>query len=244
MTASVYWRFYVTDSNYSPGGLWALMYELKLWHVDGNGVVSPLKPSTVTASGSYNASFGPEKALDNDPTNTCWQNNGAMPTWYRMVFDTAVEISAFAIYVGAYYNYGFKNFKLQRSDNDSDWVDVLSYTNFTGWVTTIANVFNLTPKYRVVRPRHLIRPDILHGGRFRLHGTISRDGSPVADREVWLHERQSNKPFRRAISAADGSYSFPWLAYSDKGYYVMAFDSGVSPYNAAVADLVTPEAMP
>ncbi len=46
------------------------------------------------------------------------------------------------------------------------------------------------------------------------------------------------------LSAADGAYAFTGLKYVPNGYFAIAYDYGVNPLNAAIADLITPELMP
>lgn len=88
-----------------------------------------------------------------------------------------------------------------------------------------------------------LRKDIQDGGAHRIAGTVSELGAPGQYR-VRLFDRQSARALRETWSAADGSYSFPYIAYRYQGYFVVAYDRGASPLNAAIADLVTPEPMP
>lgn len=89
----------------------------------------------------------------------------------------------------------------------------------------------------------LIRHDSADGGAYRVRGTVTELGVAGSYR-VRLFDRLSSRCIRETWSAADGSYSFPYIAYRDKGYTVVAHDHGDGPHNAAIADLVTPEPMP
>lgn len=89
----------------------------------------------------------------------------------------------------------------------------------------------------------LIRADAMDGGYHRVRGTVTEIGVAGPYR-VRLFDRLTARCIRETWSAADGSYSFPYIAYRDKGYVVVAHDHGDSPLNAAIADLVTPEPMP
>lgn len=89
----------------------------------------------------------------------------------------------------------------------------------------------------------LIRRDSADGGAFRVRGTVTELGVAGPYR-VRLFERLTARCIRETWSAADGSYSFPYIAYRYQGYTVVAHDHGDSPLNAAIADLVTPEPMP
>lgn len=83
-----------------------------------------------------------------------------------------------------------------------------------------------------------------YGGRHRIVGTVTELG--VAGRyKVRLFARNSGKIIYETLStAADGSYSFNYIAAIPNGYFTIAFDHGDNPLNAAIADLITPEPMP
>lgn len=85
--------------------------------------------------------------------------------------------------------------------------------------------------------------DMAMGGTYRIVGTVAEVGVAGPYR-VRLHGRRSGLLVRETWSAADGSYSFPLIAYHLNGYYAIAFDHGDNPLNAAIADLITPEPMP
>lgn len=80
-------------------------------------------------------------------------------------------------------------------------------------------------------------------GPYRVTGTVTELG--VAGRyKVRLHHRKTGQLIKQTTSSATGAYTFSYLAYSQNGYYVIAFDHGNNPLNAAIADFVTPEPMP
>ena len=81
------------------------------------------------------------------------------------------------------------------------------------------------------------------GGNYQITGTVDELG--VAGRyRVRLHDRVSGRLIRETWSDASGAYSFGSIANRPQGYYLLAFDHGADPVNAAVADLVSPEPMP
>lgn len=85
--------------------------------------------------------------------------------------------------------------------------------------------------------------DLEDGGSYQITGTVDELGVPGRYR-VRLFDRISGRLIREIWSAADGTYSFQNLAYRPQGYFVVAYDHGENPHNAAIADLMTPEAMP
>jgi hypothetical protein len=89
----------------------------------------------------------------------------------------------------------------------------------------------------------VLRIDIADGGSYRITGTVTELGVAGAYR-VRLFDRQSARCIRGTWSAADGSYSFPYIAYRPNGYFAVAYDYSDNPLNAAIADLITPEPMP
>jgi len=88
-----------------------------------------------------------------------------------------------------------------------------------------------------------IRRDLEDGGKSRITGTVDELGVAGSYR-VRLHDRISGRCLRETWSSASGAYAFEWLADRPQGYYAIAFDHGDNPKNAAIADLITPEAMP
>ena len=88
-----------------------------------------------------------------------------------------------------------------------------------------------------------IRRDMEDGGGYRIASTITKLGVLGAYR-VRLFERLRGRLLRQTWSDSAGNYLFDYIPYRPLGYFVVAFDHGGSPVNAAIADLVTPEPMP
>lgn len=87
-----------------------------------------------------------------------------------------------------------------------------------------------------------ISVDVQDGGAYQITGTVTELGAAGAYR-VRLFDRYSARCIREVWSAADGAYSFPYIAYRPNGYFAIAYDHGANPLNAAISDLITPEAM-
>jgi hypothetical protein len=79
-------------------------------------------------------------------------------------------------------------------------------------------------------------------GFHRIAGSVDELGSSGKYR-LRLFDRQSSRCIRETWSDTDGSYSFDWISYRFKGYFVIAYDHGDNPMNAAIADMITPEPM-
>jgi hypothetical protein len=79
-----------------------------------------------------------------------------------------------------------------------------------------------------------------HGAGF-IAGTVKVEGTP-ASRRVRLYELRTAKLIGETLSAPDGAYRFEYVDPS-LTYYVIAFDHK-RVHNAAIADIVTPVAMP
>lgn len=92
-----------------------------------------------------------------------------------------------------------------------------------------------------MNPLHLGSGRALFFGTYRIENTISRLGVP-GSYPVTLYERTSGLLVDRTISADDGTYVFQNLA--NLAYFAVGFDDTDTPVNAAVADLITPVAMP
>lgn len=94
---------------------------------------------------------------------------------------------------------------------------------------------------------HLCNPhycmDMAFGGNFRIHGSVTELGV-VGRYQVRLYDRKTGILIRKIWSSSAGDYSCDCIDYKANGYFVIAFDHGDNPLNAAIADLVTPEPMP
>lgn len=88
---------------------------------------------------------------------------------------------------------------------------------------------------------------VIETNHYRITSTVDRLGVP-GKYPVRLYERRGGTLLRETKSAAsDGVYQFNFLPYVERGYTVIALDDPATrsdPKNAAVADLMTPEAMP
>lgn len=89
----------------------------------------------------------------------------------------------------------------------------------------------------------IVGTDIYDVGTYRIAGTVDELGVSGAYR-VRLFDRVSGRCLRETWSAANGAYAFQNIAYRYRGYFVIAYDHGDTPHNAAIADLMTPEPMP
>lgn len=85
--------------------------------------------------------------------------------------------------------------------------------------------------------------DKYYGG-YRIRGTAKKQGA-VGRFPLALMVKDSGQIIRKTMSAADGSFAFNNIDYLYQGYTVVEYDGELAdPLNAAIADLVTPEAMP
>lgn len=79
-----------------------------------------------------------------------------------------------------------------------------------------------------------------HGGFYSISGTVSELGV-TGEYKVVLFDRASYLPCQKVTSGSDGSYVFRNVAL--KEFFIVAFDHGDDPVNAAISDYVTPEPM-
>ncbi len=87
----------------------------------------------------------------------------------------------------------------------------------------------------------LVRGDLEFTGHYRIAGTVDELGE-VGQYRVRLFDRVSARVIRETWSAVDGSYSFDGIA--NREYFLVAFDHGENPTNAAISDFVVPGVMP
>ena len=88
-----------------------------------------------------------------------------------------------------------------------------------------------------------LHTNVYDAGAYRITGNVDELGVSGSYR-VRLFDRQSARCLRETWSAPDGAYAFNSIAYRPNGYFVVAYDHGENPLNAAIADLITPEPMP
>lgn len=87
-------------------------------------------------------------------------------------------------------------------------------------------------------------PQDRYYGAYRIYGTAKKQGV-VGRFPLALMVKDSGQIIRKTLSAADGTYAFNNIDYLYQGYTVVEYDGEVTdPLNAAIADLVTPVAMP
>ena len=89
----------------------------------------------------------------------------------------------------------------------------------------------------------VFKKSIYYDDNYRIIGKVSELGA-FGSYRVNLFVRYTGICIRQVFSAPNGDYAFNNIAYIPNGYYVIAFDHGANPLNAAIADLITPEPMP
>lgn len=85
--------------------------------------------------------------------------------------------------------------------------------------------------------------DARNGGNYKISGTASKLGVPGVY-PVYLFDRTLMTCLRKVWSSKNGTYQFSYIAHRENGYFLVEFDYGTSPLNAAISDLVTTEPMP
>ena len=85
---------------------------------------------------------------------------------------------------------------------------------------------------------------LYYGGNYKITGVATRAGV-ATQRKVLLFVRKGHIPIQEKLSNIDGTYEFKFIKYIVDGYYIVEFDDPTlaQPYNAAIADFVTPVPM-
>lgn len=118
-----YWRIYVTAAESSYVGF----SEVRLL----NETVNQATGGTAAASSSY-AGVPPSNAFDGN-TSTDWASNGGYPSWLSYDFGMAKAVDTVELRARSYQGQGPTNFKIQYSDDNSAWVDVVTVTGAATW---------------------------------------------------------------------------------------------------------------
>ena len=86
---------------------------------------------TASASSTYSG-LSANSAFDNK-SSTYWTNNNALPAWIKYDFGSGVQKTwvSYGVVGGSQLNYDPKTWKLQGSNNDTDWDDLDSQTGIT-----------------------------------------------------------------------------------------------------------------
>ena len=150
-----YYRIYITEAQSMGSGTWVGIATLELF-----GQYAPATPymlgysspsGVVSANGDYGSGWEAWRAFDGQRSNTyCWLSPNVAPSeeaphWLKYQFDSAQTILAYAFRVRYDPARNFPStFKLQGSNNDSDWDDLHSVTDMDdpgqGELTDIYNI--------------------------------------------------------------------------------------------------------
>jgi hypothetical protein len=83
----------------------------------------------------------------------------------------------------------------------------------------------------------------LYWGTYRCSGTVDDLGVP-GQYLVLLFDRLTCLPIRSTVSSADGAYAFTGIPDMTGRSFVVAFDHGANPVNAAISDQLVFEPLP
>lgn len=152
-----YARLYITNSN---GGLdnYSRIYEFQAWGDSSQTEKNFATYSTATADTEYSASFVASNAIDGQWANQigdAWVSTGASSThWLKLDFGSTKSINRFVVkHVG--YNpgenpaYNTRDFKIQGSNDDTNWTDLVTVIDNTQSETT--HILDSTQSYRYAR---------------------------------------------------------------------------------------------
>lgn len=245
MAAYRYWRIVVTAQPHANLATFAeVEFRTSVGGADvtGSGTASA---SSVYSSPTYTA----DKAFDNNSaTYWCCSNTSPFPHWLQYDFGAgnAQEIVEYVL-TGYAVNAQYipTAWYLLASNDGVSWIVVDSKANQT-WTAGQTKTF-LVDTPLTASPYAFSAAVIVDSSHYRILSTVDRMGVP-GKYPVRLYERPGGTLLRETKSAAsDGAYRFDFLPYAERGYMVVALDDPATrsdPKNAAVADLMTPEAMP
>lgn len=141
-----YYRIYITDSEWTTDG-YSEMQEIELaLTVSGADITTP---ATLAFQSSYFASRTASKLVDNNLTGgeEIWTSGAqTFPQWVAFDLSTAQEVEELRIYpsyTSAYSKRAPKDFIVQGSIDNENWIDIQSFSNVTGWTVGVFKKFNL-----------------------------------------------------------------------------------------------------
>lgn len=134
-----YWRIYVQTNNGHPNYISIAEIELR-GTVGGTDLTTPSTPAT-ESSALVN---GATKLVDNDTsTGSVWIGTTTTNQWVRFDMGSATVVAQVAIFPHSNVpDAAPKSFITQGSSDGTNFTDVKSFTNVTGWATSW-KTFNL-----------------------------------------------------------------------------------------------------
>lgn len=205
--------------------------------------------------------------IDGTTSRVYWPYSAVVGTgfWIKWGFASAVDANAIRFAEHDTPDRRLYAFTLERSDNDTDWINVGSVASTASFgqsvlsspyypmppasaVATIA----VGPWYSQSRgitqtktPAQPSEVNLRDGGGYKITGTVKEKATPVnipLRRRVRLHNQRTGDLVAETWSdATTGAYTFEGIAGGRK-YYVVSFDHTLN-HRAVIADNLTPEAM-
>lgn len=242
MNAYRYWRLLCKNV---PSSSFVLLAELDLCISGGTDVTGS---GTASASSVYSSNpiYAISNAFDNN-SNTWWHSySSPTPHWIQYDFGAGVayEIVEYRI-KGHSMVYMPSTWLLLASDDGQYWT-FKDEQNSQVWAEGETKTFAIdTPLVAAEFPSS--QEPVIDASHYWIHSTVDRLGVP-GRYPVRLYNRASGALLRESKSnATTGGYQFQFLPYLERGYQVIALDDPATrsdPKNAAIADLMTPEAIP
>lgn len=141
-----YYRIFITDNEWTTDG-YSEMQEIELaLTASGADITTPTTPAFQS---SYFASRTASKLVDNNFTGgeAIWTSGAqTFPQWVAFDLSTVQEVKELRIYppyAVAYSKRAPKNFVVQGSNDNANWIDIQSFSNVTGWTSGVSKKFNL-----------------------------------------------------------------------------------------------------
>ena len=131
--------------------------EAKLNNIVGSGFGSDLTSGQTFSASDEQTSTNPVSKAFDDSTTTAWATNQPNTSgWVKVDFGSGNEkvIKQYTIVAGDGINEAPKDFQFEGSNDDTNFTEIDSQTNITGWSTSVAKVFNSftnTTAYRYYR---------------------------------------------------------------------------------------------
>lgn len=244
MSAYRYWRILIADM---PDANYAALAEIELHtSVGGSDVTGS---GAASASSEYSSTYSAAKAFANDGGSTYWRSSSSpKPHWIQYDFgaSAAQDIVEYVLTGTGTTNYS-PTIWLVIASSDGLYFTVVDIKTNQSWTAGETKTFAVDTTLVAGTPFQPSAAPVIDANHYWIHSTVDRLGVP-GRYPVRLYNRASGELLRESKSAAaDGAYQFQFLPYLERGYQVIALDDPATrsdPKNAAIADLMTPEAMP
>lgn len=243
MSAYRYWRLLLTSQ---PRSDYVGLVEIELHTSIGGADVTG---SGTASARSENLGWGEASmAFDNNSGTQWFSYANTILSWIQYDFGAGVAHAVVEYVMRGYSDPSYSPTAwLLLASHDSQHFTAIDVKTGQSWTAGETKTFAVDIPLVAGTPFRPSVATVIDASHYWIHSTVDRLGVP-GRYPVRLYNRASGALLKESKSdIVSGAYQFQFLPYLERGYQVIALDDPATrsdPKNAAIADLMTPEAMP